>query len=144
MKMNPEVKEMWTKALDTKELPDGTKITQTKDNLRLKTSGGRRPLCCLGVLSEIAVLEGVIPAPTTKNGEDFTWTYENDNGEIITHEDEDLSPAVIAWAGLKPHDSNPAVQYETDTGTYVDALSVLNDDRLFSFKQISDIIKENL
>jgi hypothetical protein len=138
--MDKEIRDIWVKSLETKELPDGTKITQTKDALRAKTRGGRRPLCCLGVLCEIAVQKGVIPAPVKADDGTFEWFYEDEYGETHQHEDEDLPPAVMAWAGLI--DSNPHVSF----GDAFDeaALSVLNDDYEKNFKEIASMIKENL
>lgn len=135
--MDKRIKELWTEALDTKRLPDGTLITQTKEVLRSETKGNRRPLCCLGVLCEIAVLEGVIPAPVKKPKFGFQWTFEDEYGTTRNHEDEDLPTPVMKWAGLDNH--NPYVEYFGEA-----MLSVLNDDHELNFKEISELIKESL
>ena len=52
LEMNPEIRAMWTAALRSGGIP------QTKSKLR----GGEDARCCLGVLCDLAVAGGVIPA----------------------------------------------------------------------------------
>lgn len=140
--MDVDIKTKWVKALRDRELPDGRKIKQTKDVLRKPIGEDKRiPLCCLGVLCEIAVLEGVIPAPTFLDayGGAAVWYDISEETGKYTYEDEDLPPSVVAWAGL--NSSNPKVDYSAEGET---ALSVINDDLDEGFDDIADLIQNNL
>lgn len=96
-------------------------------------------LCCLGVLCEIAVEEGVI---------DKTIEPESDGTPVVRYENDIavLPGKVAAWAGLSPDgtvfnaDVNPILF--GDNG-YTRA-SDLNDSHDFTFKQIALIIQHTL
>ena len=55
--MNKEVKKKWVDALRSGEYAQGRSSLRDHDEY-----------CCLGVLCELAVKEGVIPAPTYSDG----------------------------------------------------------------------------
>src|SRR5262249_13225214 len=116
--MNPEIRERWVAALRSGKWRQGREALQD----------ARGRLCCLGVLCEIAVEDGVIPAP--EESELGTWLY----GEDFEH----LRPSVRDWAGLSSEDpvapGNPW------------ALAILNDvgdgdDVPWSFARIADLIE---
>jgi hypothetical protein len=115
MAMNPEVKAEWVKALRSGE------YKQTK-NLLHKVGGG---FCCLGVLCELAVKAGVIPAASRDKDDDpSAWFYEGE---------ESVTPGrVDRWAGITGADS----------GT-VDGLVAANDGGI-KFPAIADMIEERL
>jgi hypothetical protein len=141
-----DIKTKWVNALRTGVLPDGTPIKQAEGVLRRLDDNGVRPLCCLGVLSEIAVLEDVIPAPRLDEhnpSKTYDWYYMAEDAytgaEVErAHWDEDLSPAVQEWAGL--NDSNPDVPFEGD----LVRLSVLNDEMNQKFEDIANLVEEYL
>jgi len=84
--MKQEIKQRWIDALRSGEYP------QTMGKLR--DEGG---YCCLGVLCELAVEDGII-APPTQAAQGW-WTY----GSQV-----DLLPSgVMDWAGL--YDPNPSI-----------------------------------
>jgi hypothetical protein len=89
MAMNPEIKARWTAALRSGEYPQGTNYLRSEDGF-----------CCLGVLCDLAVKDGII----TEAGPGFGSVY----WEYADSADEALLPwAVQEWAGL--HESNPHV-----------------------------------
>lgn len=80
--MNEAVKTKWVDALRSGEYKQGKGQLQTK-------SGN---FCCLGVLCDLAVQEGVLDAPELIDGETFSgYRYE---GEAAL-----LPKSVQAWAG---------------------------------------------
>ena len=114
--MNPEIKQRWIEALNSDE------YKQTKE--RLKDSTG---FCCLGVVTDLYIKE--------HNQE---WTLNEDSDYTFDGWHGALSSEVMNWAGIKG-----------DTGTLkepvdgVDNLAGLNDNG-YSFKQIAQVIKEQL
>lgn len=120
--MNETIKERWVSALRSKKFP------QTKEHL--KDNNG---FCCLGVLCEIAVEDGVI-APPTKHPVTLEWLYENEGGT--------LPPKVMEWAEI--NEENPYVEYTQDGGYFYDSLSELNDAKSMTFPEIADIIEKEL
>src|SRR6478609_8275439 len=93
-RMKKRVKKLWIKALDDSEI-DGKPVAQAIERLRdanSKVDGQKvKNLCCLGVLCELAVIEGVIPkAVHGPWGDDFEY----DGADV------ELPLAVQEWAGL--------------------------------------------
>lgn len=83
--------------------------------------------CCLGVLSEMAVKAGVIPAPVYQGSLMSTWQYEGDASLIPS--------TVRLWAGMK----DDAGEFTDNSGeTYI--LAALNDSGTMSFDQLADMI----
>lgn len=112
-KMNPKVKRKWVKALRSGKYKQGTGMLKvTRDN--------DEPLyCCLGVLCEVAVGEGIVKS------------YPGSNG---------LPPdAVEVWAGL---DGDPLLGTRKIDGREPYA-TYLNDDGK-SFRYIADRIEKYL
>jgi len=137
MAMNEIVKAKWVAALRSGE------FQQCKGTLRKGDS-----FCCLGVLSELAVRDGVImPAqvlPETdwrsSRGDGLpVYVYNNEAGHLPT--------AVAKWAGLSYSYDNwdGEVGHEPDVDPSVDGreLSGLNDSGL-PFSEIADVIERGL
>lgn len=93
LEMNPAIRARWVAALRSGKYPQG------HEYLRDKTGG----LCCLGVLCELAVTDGVIPAPEKVGDE---WLYVNEADDDLPDIGTDLPDAVRRWAGLAR--ANPA------------------------------------
>lgn len=123
--MNPEVKAKWVAALRSGRYEQDTNW--------LHPAGGG--YCCLGVLCEVAVKEGVIPPPTLIEGES-AWDYD----EVASSYP---PPRVLDWAGLT---QITTVDYGvTNEGfTHTEELTVLNDDDMLTFEQIADAIEASL
>lgn len=127
-RMNARVKELWTKALRSGKYPQDRGYLRTKQGY-----------CCLGVLCDLAVIEGVIPQPqdTDPDDNEMGWYYYGTSAL-----DDVLPQEVAEWAGLKnpgyPED-NPLVTVNDS----VTSLAELNDDG-YTFARIADIIEENL
>ena len=129
--MNREARDLWVAALrDTDTYP------QTKGALHNEDG-----YCCLGVLCEVAIKAGV----------DLTVTHgENEPGlSYYDGEAEHLPDAVVAWAGLDTN--NPVVLVEdedeaVDDGVvqYERELVMLNDDFVWDFPSIADVIEAQL
>ncbi len=127
MAMNPEIKATWIEALLS------GKYKQTRQTLRRSEpdAGGRQmdSYCCLGVLCELAVEEGVIDPPQPFEGPigGKRWMYGRATSVAL------LPREVMDWAGLV--ENNPTA------GDF--SLSHYND-RGKSFESIAQIIEEYL
>lgn len=102
-----EVRQLWVKALRSGEYQQGTNCLRTDDG----------KYCCLGVLTDLAVKNGVIP---------------NFRGEGNGH-NKVLTLPVMTWAGLR-----------SSSGCYGDARekSLSSDnDKGCGFKNLADIIE---
>lgn len=123
-KMNPEVKTKWLEALR------GGEYKQARGVLRTAEDG----YCCLGVLSQIASDEGVMPQPEkSQYGESYAWV----NKDGMTTNNMYLPKDVMAWSGL---DSSSG---EINNGNCNCNLAKMND-KGHTFDEIADIIEENL
>lgn len=133
--MNPDAKDKWVKALESGE------YAQTHE-------GGLRDrddkFCCLGVLCEVAVAEGVIPAPEPpaehgspedKDGRDTKWyVYLSNDGDRDTA----FLPEVVAeWAGIKTGNGEIPGQGDSENPS----LTTMNDSG-WSFSEIAAVIRE--
>lgn len=88
--------------------------------------------CCLGVLCDLAVKDGVIPPPRVDDETEVTLYGGPD--ELADHE---LPPtSVHVWSGL-----NPKTTYVIPELGLEETLYGLNDDRGFDFRQIADVIE---
>lgn len=110
--MNADVKKLWVDALRSGEYKQGFGS--------LKSAEDKNTFCCLGVLCEIAVQQGVIPAP---EGVFYCGIY-----------DEILPDEVCEFAGLDT--DCPSIGGHT--------LTHLNDDEGFNFESIAQLIEDNL
>ena len=100
---------------------------------------------CLGVLCDIAVAEGVIPAPyLAEHGMDNgSYGYRNraENGDDRPVEYGILPGEVMRWAELP--NSNPEVPVRRGHNNMMSDLAELNDNG-YNFNQIADIIDQYL
>lgn len=129
MTMNPDIKDRWTAALRSGEYP------QTQGVLH-RLVGDPKPactcglceapvgFCCLGVLCELAVADGIITS--TPNSDGIAMVYGLETGV--------LPLKVVKWAGLDSR--NPTIGDAS--------LSFYNDIRKYTFDQIADLVEEYL
>lgn len=134
-KMNPVVKQKWIERL--RELPNDM---QAQGVLRKKDG----KMCCLGVLTEIAVEEGVIEPGelsddvNTAIGRIGCYAYEDREKSDKSELWYGITPLTVTqWAGLPAQ--NPEINV-SDGHT----LSELNDFGMYNFDQIADVIEEQL
>ena len=114
--MKEKIKQQWLKELRSGEWKHGHgRLMNDKDEA-----------CCLGVLCDIAVREGIIKP----------WERTNDGWQVAYHTLL-LPRAVIQWAGGLASD-NPIIA-ETSC-----SLAYCNDNLGLSFKKIADLIERNL
>lgn len=137
--MNPRIKELWLEALRSGEYAQGKH--------ELQTTNGK--FCCLGVLCEIAVKEGVIDpaAPDTIDDMPTIGLYYGPEGnrECVA-----LPDVVEKWAGTPG--TSPAIDLDDedlddedrdDKGTDTVWLAEENDSG-HSFEEIADLIDKYL
>lgn len=122
-RMNPEIKKRWVAALRS------GKYVQGKGRLKQRRDHEKSKYCCLGVLAEIAVQDGVIDPPRKR--EDGSYEYDGDAHTLGTK--------VQEWAGLC--DANP-IMCGVGKADYA-SLARLNDDGM-SFTEIADVIEKQL
>lgn len=137
--MNPEIKARWIEALR------GDRFRQGERKLAVKRTA-EEPMkhCCLGVLCELAVEDGIIDAEMHpyQNG---TMRHFGKAGDWSTTS---LPMAVTEWAGLTGPYANDPVLVETP-GALINA-SELNDGNSLdeiesrSFEEIAALIEEKL
>lgn len=111
--MNPEVKARWLAALRSGE------HSQVKGQLHRLGEG----YCCLGVLCEVAIKEGLNLRVEDLDGDRH---YDGKSGT--------LPGSVVEWAGII--DNNPKVAGNQ--------LSEWNDQYEKSFTEIADLVEEHL
>lgn len=130
--MNAHIKARWVAALRSGFYVQGY------ERLRGRDMEGKVRYCCLGVLCELAVQDGI-----TKHAHDevlstASTTYYTD-GDF--HSEKSLLPEVVAnWAGLNT--TSPYVDLGPDSPCIT--LSCLNDQGVMSFYQIADLIEREL
>lgn len=137
--MNPEVKTQWLEALRSGEFQQGTGAL---------CEGGK--YCCLGVLSELAVRAGVVRGYDggTQDGAPRRAYGLDEDGADLDYP----SWEVVRWAGLASRTPKVEAAWdENDWDPEIDDLRVLsigldelNDDRLWSFGEIADVIEDQL
>jgi hypothetical protein len=119
--MKADVKRKWLKELRSGEWVQG----------KLLLMNDKDEACCLGVLCDIAMREGIIPCWSQKR---YCQHFYVADGRIG-----DLPSKVRKWAGLK--DGNPTIVHPLHGNNY--SLARMNDNNV-SFKKIADIIEEQL
>ena len=145
--MKSDIKERWIAALES------DKYKQTKS--MLVNSYGH---CCLGVLCELAVEDGIIEKIEEQ---EVDIIYDDDDFEVdeklvfdfdgnpvmnysFDHENEVLPKKVQEWAGL--NNCDPLLyseEFGTDSVKEV-RCSTANDELKKSFKEIAQLIRDNL
>lgn len=125
--LKPEVAKKWVEALRSGDYRQTQNALQhTKD-----TDENPEGFCCLGVLCDVAVKEGLDIKVVPLNG-----------GQVLYGSDEDarlgeLPRSVMEWAGLTSSDpivEVPDLDYESES------LSTLNDTYNYDFDMIADVI----
>lgn len=132
--MNPDVKAKWLTALRSGE------YSQTKGYLH-----NAEGYCCLGVLCDIAVKDGVIES-STSDAENYAEGVRIYDGRAELPTD-----TVAAWAGFGINEfglrelSPTVTAYHPEDGSEsAITLSELNDTWGASFETIADLVEEQL
>lgn len=122
--MNPEVKQKWVEALRSGKYKQGQGALRTGDGY-----------CCLGVLCELAVKEGVAIRDQLFYGSPVD--FRSDREDLV------LPLVVSAWAGLSS--VSPEVPSQIGEGSRDKVgLAELNDTYGADFERIADVIEEQL
>ncbi len=122
---DPTVKAEWVKRLRSGAYKQGFGYLRNTDD----------SYCCLGVLCEIAVEQGIIPEPKQYPG--MAWGYV-DTSQGDSARFGGPPKAVYRWAVGWPEGAN------SWRPTWVSRLIDMNDDEKKSFNQIAEYIEENL
>ena len=119
--MKSEIKKQWVEALRSGRYWQGNTLLRH-----------RRHFCCLGVLCDLAV-KARLDVTVEKHGDEFLY-----DGEVF-----ELPMSVSQWAGLD--DQSPDIgAFDLDSGQYkTTSLARINDNGA-TFKQIADLIEEQL
>ena len=127
--MNKEVKELWLKALRSGEYKQGRNYLEYTDPLYGKK------YCCLGVLCDLAVKNGVI----CKTDQGRNEIYYETNAGIDNFTNNVLPTKVQNWAEIYSTDG------DFNSKEFVDKtmLTELNDSGKYGFNAIANIIEEN-
>lgn len=140
MGMKPEVKSKWISALRSGD------YKQTEG--QLNNSEG---LCCLGVLCELAVQDGVIEKNPPLEDEDLAFHdpgsvgYKSKNANGMGYTEYDILPEeVMIWAGLSSRNPSVAFRWYKEDEPVRLPISDLNDERHLKFTEIADVIEEQL
>jgi len=123
--MKKEIKEKWLEALRSGEYTQGGGT--------LRSASDR--FCCLGVLCDLAIKEGVGSWVKDKGFSGFPYRYHN--GEKIIHTNL-LPPDVQRWSGLN---SSVGTLGDSASAYKNDSLAQLNDTGR-DFNYIADVIEK--
>lgn len=139
--MNPEIKQRWLTALRSGEYKQGF------SRLCLKNSDNEDTYCCLGVLCELAVQDGVVSK--TYKRETSEYEYKGSRPSRTLSELSVLPYEVVEWGSLPA--PNPEVSPRSLNlidrilaNKRVVSLATLNDKTMLNFAQIADVIEEQL
>lgn len=135
--MNQVVKVRWADALRSGKYKQGRGALHRPATA---TKSGEAELCCLGVLCELAVAEGIVVREL--RGDCYVYLSAEDVSDWASG---DLPTAVAEWAGLPARDPKVLAPRRT-VATY---LSALNDDqdsrgRSFTFGELANSIDRSL
>lgn len=128
MAMSPEIKGKWVQALRSGDYRQG------KGRLRVGET-----YCCLGVLCELAVQDGVVSRNLCQPLGDVYLYYYTGKGSLPIQRESLLPFEVQEWARLDT--INPRVRLEW--GTDLTPLASINDAG-FTFEVIADLIEKQL
>lgn len=141
--MKQDIKELWVQRLESGHVPQAREMLADE-------AGGR---CCLGVLCDIAIEQGI---EGLKFEHDVYWVQDDDedyygkdeNGKVWRDWDEgNLPPVVTAWAGLDEADPviDPTGGGGGDSPLADDGTAITcNDTRHMNFAGIAALIRKNL
>lgn len=125
--MNPDIKQRWMAALRSGEYVQG------RGKLAPVLSDGTQTHCCLGVLCELAVKDGIITSNKSPSGESIYYGRHSAFGV--------LPDEVVDWAELELHHNSPHVLFgPLDIN---EDLTVINDVGC-PFSHIADFIDRSL
>lgn len=130
--MNPEIKAKWLTALRSGEYRQGRNVLKQQFD-----ENDAPQFCCLGVLCDIAIKDGLNLTVNDIN------EYEDTDAIIWSFDDhQELLPrAVMEWAGMDS--DNPALPNPEDEGHPTTDIASLNDNGM-DFENIADIIEREL
>lgn len=123
--MNVEIKRRWVEALRSGRYRQGRQVLVEPDHILGDA------FCCLGVLCEIAVQDGVI----VRGGQWYRDPKDPMDENCVA-----LPMAVLKWSEL-PTEGHCASEVVLGKDIY---LTTLNDDRKYDFNQIADVIEKSL
>lgn len=126
--MKRDIKDRWVAALESGEYSQATGAL---------TDG--QGFCCLGVLCEIAVADGVIAK------EDRSYYNPDTSDGKLYYEDAELPELVMNWAGVTSANPYTHIDVPADKPSFNDkaSYSELNDDMGYDFHQIADVIRND-
>jgi hypothetical protein len=140
--MKPEIKEKWLAALRSGE------YEQVKGYLAVEVGDNKKNFCCLGVLCDLAIKDGLEISVKEVQGTEDEWVYSYHGATVA------LPNKVREWAGLLEVNPRVDVSKHTDRREInqlieksrkpMPNISMLNDDASWDFNQIADIIEEQL
>ena len=125
--MKPEIKEMWIEALLSDDYQQG------KHNLCQDNNDGSKSWCCLGVLTDLAIKNGV--------SIDIERSLDDSNVYTFDNEAEGLPRAVREWSGIDTGSAQYSPPSIDDDDALTCSLAEENDDGL-TFEEIVEIIRE--
>lgn len=117
--MKRDIADKWIQALLSGKYKQGTNYLRTVDNR----------FCCLGVLCELAIQEGIIPQAKLNHyyNNDVGYTYQDNYKSVLPDE-------VMKWAGMKNYN-----------GEISDSQTLSSDnDNGDDFKTIAQTIRNNV
>lgn len=131
--MNPRVKKLWVDALRSGEYEQCSGVLANLDD------PDKPAYCCLGVLCEVAIKDGLYVETKDESNRHRMWLRRFYDGK-----DTQLPRSVWEWAELDSQ--NPVLFQEEDVdGRPFDVLcSTANDEYELSFTEIADLIEKNL
>ena len=118
LKLNPVVKAAWLEALRSGDYKQG------RERLHRINEDGSSGYCCMGVLCELAIQNGL---PMDR----------------VETEDDDIDP-VYSYDGYDSYPPNSVWQWANLDRPAQFTLARLNDDEVFNFSEIADWIEANL
>lgn len=129
--MKPEIKAKWVKALRSRRFKQGDGALKIKDSI-----SGEIRHCCLGVLCELAIEDGLsLKTQEFENGNTEWWFGKEERDDFLPRE-------VMEWAGIK--NNSPKV-HDPESNNEVDEISLADlNDGGYSFREIAELIKESL
>ncbi|MDO7847661.1 hypothetical protein Q5H92_14930 [Hymenobacter sp. M29] len=122
--MHQEIKKDWLEALRS------GKYTQGKYSLKKENEEGKVSYCCLGVLCDLAVRQGIV-----EEEENASYCGEY----LFDGEETSLTPKLREWAGIE----TPEAKIDKPVGPHT-SLMALNDSGDYTFPQIAQIIEDQL
>lgn len=148
--MKQEIAERWAGKLESGDYP------QTTGALNRVVGDGDKPIgfCCLGVLCEIAVEDGIVTKKLRSPYADAMW-YGRENSLDFNGSTAFLPPEVYKWAGLKGDSvwfdvteivdtlNDDTEVIELKDGRKIASAISLNDSGALNFKQIAELVRNN-